>query len=157
MAVVIIDGRVAVDWCTAIATLASPTTSELNAGTRLETFITPDGLTINPTTAPVDVSNLGSKYTWKRAGRVDIAVKIKFHHDGSTDTAWNLFPYRTNGFLAVRRGIDRTTAFASTQQVECYPLESAEPDQIDPAPNTNWDFTIDFFLTGDPVTRAVIA
>lgn len=157
MAVVIIDGRVAVDWCTAISNLAAPTTTELNAGTRLETFITPDGLSINPTTAAVDVSNLGSKYTWKRAGRIDFAVKIKFHHDGGTDTSWNLFPYRTNGFMVVRRGIDRTTAFASTQQVEVYPLESAEPDQTDPSPNTDWDFEVDFFLTGDPQTRAVIA
>lgn len=147
MAVVIIDGRVRVTFATAIASMAAPTTTELNAGTSLETFITPTGLVITPTTGPVDVSNLGSKATAKRAGRVDYAIKITFHHDGGTDTAWNLLPYRTNGFLVVRRGIDRTTAYASTQPVEVYAVETGEPDQVDPAPSGPWDFIVDCFLT----------
>lgn len=147
MAVVIIDGRVRVQWCTAIANMAAPTTAELNAGTALETYITPTGLNITPTTGAVDVSNLGSKANAERAGRVKYAIKCAFHHDGTSDVAWNLFSFRTNGFMVVRRGIDRTTAFASTQQVEVYAVECGEPDQTDPAPSGVWDFNVDFFLT----------
>ena len=158
MAVVIIDGRVAVAFCTAVATMASPTVTEINAGTRLETFITPTGLVITPTTPAVDVSNLGSKANAERAGRVKVQIKMTIHHDGTTDTGWNLLPYRTNGFLVVRRGIDRTTAFASTQQVEVYAVESGEPDQIDPTPSGLWDFAVDFFVTENSyVARAVVA
>lgn len=158
MSVVIIDGRVAVAWCTSIATLGSPTAAEINAGTRLETFITPTGLTITPTTGASDVSNLSSKAVAERAGRVKYAVKIAFHHDGGTDTAWNLFTYRTNGFLVVRRGTDVSVAVVATQKVEVYALECAEPDQTDPAPGGNWDFTADFFLTeAGYVARAVVA
>jgi hypothetical protein len=158
MSVVIIDGRVAVAFCTSVATLTAPTVAEINAGTRLETFITPTGLNITPTTGAVDVSNLGSKANAERAGRVKYALKMTFHHDGGTDTAWNLFPYRTNGFVVVRRGIDRTVAFATTQQAEVYAVETGEPDQVDPAPSGVWDFNVDFFLTEVGYTaRAVVS
>ena len=158
MAVVIIDGRVAVAFCTASGNMAAPTTSEINAGTRLETLITPTGLVITPTTGAVDVSNLGSKANAERAGRVKYQIKCTIHHDGSTDTAWNLLPYRTNGFLVVRRGIDRTVAFATSQQVEVYAVETGEPDQVDPAPNGVWDFIVDCFLTENGYqARAVVA
>lgn len=158
MSVVIIDGRVRVQWCPSIANLASPTTAELNAGTALETYITPTGLVVTPTTGPVDVSNLGSKANAERAGRVKYAIKCTFHHDGTSDVAWNLFTYRTNGFMAIRRGTDRTVAFASTQQVEVYAVETGEPDQVDPAPSGVWDFNVDFFLTeAGYQSRAVIA
>ena len=50
MAVVPIDGKVRVTWCNAIANIAAPTTTELNAGTALEGFITPDGLNIGAST-----------------------------------------------------------------------------------------------------------
>lgn len=158
MSVVIIDGRVRVSFLTAVATLGSPTTTELNAGTALETFITPTGLTITPTTGAVDVSNLGSKANAERAGRVKYQIKLTLHHDGGTDTAWNLLPYRTNGFLAVRRGIDRTVAWTSTQALEMYAIETGEPDQVDPAPSGVWDFIIDCFLTESGyVARAAVA
>lgn len=158
MAVVIIDGRVRVQWCTAITNMASPTVAELNAGTALETFITPTGLNITPTTGAVPVSNLASKADAERAGRVKYAVKCVFHHDGTSDVAWNLFQYRVNGFMAVRRGLDRTVAFSSTQPIEVYALECAEPDQVDPAPSGVWDFNLDFFLTElGYQSRAVIA
>lgn len=157
MTVVILDGRVRVTWATAIANLAAPTVAELNAGITLEGLITPDGLNINVTTNGVPTSNLGSTFSTMRAGRKGFDITLTFHHDSPTDTAWNLFPYRTNGFLVVRMGIDKTTAYASTQQVKVYPLESAEPSEVPPAEDTTWDFTCAFFMTADPQTRAVIA
>src|SRR5215470_9264586 len=158
MGVVTIDGRVAVDWCSSIATISAPTLTELNAGQRLETFITPDGLSITPTTGSVDAGNLGSKANAARAGRIGWAIKITFHHDGVSDVAWNLLPYQTDGFLVVRRGIDRTTAFASGQKLAVYACEAGEPDEADPAPDGTWDFTSDFFVTEfGYASRAVIA
>jgi hypothetical protein len=158
MAVVTMDGRTAVAWCTSIATIGSPTVAEINAGTRLETLITPDGLTITPATGEVDVSNLGSTANAGRAGRIKWTIKITFHHDGVVDTAWNLFPYRTNGLLVVRKGIDRTTAFASTQKCQVFSCETGEPDDVDPKPDGVWDFMSDFYVTeGGYNSRAVVA
>lgn len=157
MSVVIIDGRVRVTWCSSVSNIAAPTTTELNAGTALETYITPDGLDISFDTGSVDASNLGSTYTTMRAGRRKPSVSITFHHDGSSDVAWNLLPYRTNGYLVVRRGVDRTTAWASSDKVEVYPLEAGESSQAKPAPDSTWDFTTPFMVTSDPNTRAVVA
>lgn len=159
MGVVTMDGRTAVGFATTIATLGSPTVTELTTGsTRLESFITPDGLTITPATGTVDVSNLGSVADANRAGRIKWTIKITFHHDGTIDTAWNLFPYRTGGFLWVRKGIDKATAIASTQKLQVWAIEVGEPDDVDPKPDGVWDFMSDFYVTeGGYASRAVVA
>jgi len=157
MTVVIIDGRVKVTWATAIANVAAPTVAELNAGTALQGYITPDGLDITPSTGKVDISNLGSKYTTNRAGRRAFDVTIKFHHDSPTDTPYNLFPYNTDGFLIVRRGVDATTAWGSGDKVEVYPINTGEAMQEKPAPDGTWDFSSPMFVSNDPNTRAVVA
>jgi hypothetical protein len=158
MAVVTMDGRTAAVWCTSIATIGSPTAAEILAGTRLETKITPDGLVISPATGNVDVSNLASVANANRAGRITWSIKITFHHDGTIDTAWNLFPYRTNGFLVVRKGVTSTNTFVATDKVSVYACETGEPEDVDPKPDGVWDFTSDFFVTeGGYVSRAVVA
>lgn len=157
MAVVIIDGRVRVTWATTISNIAAPTTAELNAGTALEDKITPDGLNIGASTNGVDVSNLKSTFTTMRAGRRSFDISITGHHDDVSDTIFNLFIYRTTGFLVVRRGIDATTAWTAAQKAEVYPLDTGERTEVSPKPDSPWDLTIPFFLMADPNTRAVVA
>lgn len=156
MAVIIIDGRVRVTWCNSVANLAAPTAAEANGGTPLEGLITPDGLDIKIGTGSVNSSNLGSKFTTARAGRITPEVSITFHHD-TVDTAFNLFQYRTTGVLLVRRGIDKATAFASGQPVQALPLEAGMADEQKPAPDSTHDFMVPFFVYLDPEPRAVIA
>ena len=157
MTAVNIDGRTRVTWATAIANQAAPTTAELNAGTALEGFITPDGLDITIATGSVDISNLGSTFTTQVAGRKTVTMSLTFQHDSPTDTPYNLVPYRTNGFVVVRRGVDRTQAWATSDKVEVYPVQTGEAIQIKPAPDSTWDFTSPMFVTADPTTRAVVA
>lgn len=157
MAPVIIDGRVRVTFATAIANIAAPTTTELNAGTSLEGFITPDGLDIGFDTGEVDVANIGSTYSSTRAGRRKATISVKFHHDSPTDTPWNLLPYRTTGYLVVRMGIDKTTAWASGDKVKVFPVEAGEPSDEAPGPDSTWDFTVPMFVTADANQRAVVA
>lgn len=157
MATVIIDGMVRVTWCSSIASTAAPTTTELNAGTALETYITPDGLDIGMDTGGVDNSNLGSTFTTMKAGRKKPSIMIAFHHESGTDVPYNLLTYRAAGYLVVRRGVDRTTAWAVADKVEVYPVEAGEAVQTKPAPDSNWDFSSPLFVTADPQTRAVVA
>lgn len=157
MSVVIIDGRVRVTFATAIANVAAPTVAELNAGTALETYITPDGLDISVGTNKVDTSNLASTFTTNRAGRKTPEITVGFHHDSPTDTAFNLLPYRTTGFLIVRRGVDRTTVWATGDKVAVYPVEAGEPNEMKPAPDSTWDFSVPLFVSADPNQRAVVA
>jgi len=157
MSVVIIDGRVRVTFATSIGNVAAPTVAELNAGTALETFITPDGLDIAVGTNKVDTSNLASTFTTNRAGRKTPEISVTFHHDSPTDTPWNLLPYRTVGFLIVRRGVDRTTAWTIGDKVGVYPIEAGEGNETKPAPDSTWDFMVPLFVTADPNQRAVVA
>jgi len=167
MSVVIMDGRVRVYWLTACANIALPTVAELNAGTDLTTYITPDGLDVGMTTGSVNVGNVGSTYTLNRMGRRVPTLSLTFHHDatsGSTDPAWNLLLYRVTGFLAIREGVDKATAWATGQggggttgTLGMYPAECGEYNGTKPAPDTSWDFTVPLGVYLDPNKRSVVA
>lgn len=155
---ILLDGRTRVSWLATVpANINLPTTTELNAGIGLEGLITPDGLGINVSTNGVPAGNLGSKSNLSRAGRKTFDISLTFHHE-AVDTAWNLFPYRTTGCLAVRQaGIDKATAWTTSQPVKLYPLECGEPSEIPPKGDDTYDFTVMFFLMLDEQTRAVVA
>jgi hypothetical protein len=161
VAAIIIDGRVRVTWCTTIANIAAPTTTELNAGSALEGLLTPDGLNVTASTNGVDVSTLKSTFTTMRAGRRSFDVSLTFHHDDTSDLGFTLFTYRTTGYLVIRRprlaATDATTAWLSTQNIEVYPLDTGERTEVPPKPDGTYDLTIPFFLMADPNTRAVVA
>jgi hypothetical protein len=167
MSVVIIDGRVRVFWLNSCSNIALPTTGELNAGTDLTPFITPDGLDIGMETGTVDVGNVGSTFTLSRVGRRKPTITLTCHHDattGATDPAWNLLTYRAVGFLAVREGVLTGTAWTTGQgaggttgSLEMYPVECGDYTGSKPAPDTSWDFTVPLTVYLDPNRRAVVA
>lgn len=151
------DGNTKVTFAPAIANIAAPTTTELNAGTALEPYITPSGLQIKASTATVDTSSLASTFTTQGAGRRSFAITVEFKRQTPTDTAYNLLPYKTAGFLVVRRTTTSTTAWLSGQTVEVYPVITGEPELAPPAPNEVAKFTSSMMVGSDPNTRAVIA
>ena len=167
MAVVIMDGRVRVYWLTACSNIAAPTTTELNAGTDLTGYITPDGLDIGIDTGTVDVGNVGSTYTLNRVGRRKPTISLTLHHDatsGNTDVPWNTLVYRTTGFLAVRTGVDKATAWTTghggggtTGALMMLPSEVGEYSPIKPAPDSSWDFMVPLTVYLDPNLRSVVA
>lgn len=168
MSVVIMDGRVRVYWLTAApANLALPTVAELNAGTNIGIYIRPDGLDLGMDTGEVDVGNVTSTFTLMRVGRRKPTVQLGFHHDatsGSTDPAWTLLVYRATGVLAVRTGVDATTAWTvgqgaggTTGALQMFPLEIGEYNPVKPGPDTSWDFDVPAKVYQEPQTRAVVA
>lgn len=152
-----VDGNTRVSWVPTIATLTAPTAAELNGGTALESYITPTGLKIKPTTTGVDTSSLSSTFMTQGAGRKSYASSIEFKRQTPTDVAYNLLPYRTAGNLVVRRTLAAATAYASGQTVEVYPVVVGEPELNDPAPNEVAKFVSSLFMTSDPATRATVA
>lgn len=162
MGIIILNANTKAVWCSSIATVQSPTTTELNAGTALETIVPTDGLAVSPRNAKLTTANLGTKYELERFSTVGYDVKLKFFHDTVTDTAWSLFPFKTGGFLAIRRGLARTTAWATGQgsggpngTLLVLPLECGMADEVDPP--ANWSFELEYALTADPADRAVVA
>lgn len=152
-----VDGNVKVSFVPSIANIHAPTTTELNAGTSLEPYITPTGLQIKATTASIDTSSLASTFTTQGSGRRSFAITIEMKRQTPTDVAYNLVPYRTSGFLVVRRTVTSTTAWTTGQTVEVYPVITGEPELTPPAINEVSKFISPMMMTLDPDTRAVIA
>ena len=155
----LVDGYVRVSWLLSVANIAAPTTTELNAGTQLELeYLTPKGLKVSPKTGTVDTSALGSTFNTGRSGRREFDIELECKRKiGVTDVAWNLFAYRSAGYVVIRRNKLAASAWATSDQVEVYPVETMEPEQADPEENAVAKFSVGMVMTADPNTRAVVA
>jgi len=153
----LVDGNVKISFLPSVSNIHAPTTTELNAGTSLEQFITPTGYKNKPSTAPIDTSSLASKFMTQGAGRKSFALSLELKRQTGTDAVYNLLSYQATGYLAVRRNLDRTTAWATGQTVEIYPVQCGQREQNDPAPNEVQKYVSTMFLTADPDDAAVVA
>jgi hypothetical protein len=153
------DGRVRVFSVPSIANIAAPTVAELNAGTRLDGLITPDGLVgFEPETGAVDNSKLNSTFTTNTQGRVAYSgTLLRMHKQSGTDAVYNtmVYGYATN--LVIRRDLDAATAWAASQAVEVYPAVCGEVRNITPAPNETHKYEVPTMITSQPNLRATTA
>jgi hypothetical protein len=159
MADLISDGKTRVAWLATVANINAPTAAELTAGADYTKRITPDGLKLDPSTADVDTSSLASTFDTKTVGRVGFDVELTFKRgDNPTDDApYTTLKYGVSGFLAVRRGVAYTTAWASGQKVELYPITCGEPQNNSPAANEVMKFVSPMRVTDTPATSATVA
>lgn len=159
MADLVSDGKIRVYWVPGtggIANKAAPTVAELNAGTRLDQTMTPDGLDISFATAEVDNSALSSTFDTRKAGRRTPTIGVTVKAQDGTDTILGLLTYQAEGYLAVRRNIDASTAWASTQKAEVFPVQCGMRSKAY-GPNTIQRFTVNLFCTADPDDNATVA
>lgn len=155
MADLLSDGNFKVSWVTTIASIAAPTVAELNAGTALENYITADGLDISADTAAVDNSALSSTFDTKAAGRRAYTINLTLKKQ--TPRVWeNTLVYQAAGFLAVRRELAQTTAYATSQKIEVYPAQCGEPSP-GYGPNEVQRGVVPILVTSTPNTNATIA
>jgi len=159
MADIVVDGFTRVAFVTAIASQAAPTTAELNAGILLQSVMTPDGLTgFEPTTADVDNSALNSTFNTVTIGRDSFSgTKLIFKKQATGDTAYNTLTRNTTGFIVVRRYLAESTAWASTQVVEVYPVIFGQTRNLAPAANTVTKWEVDTKITSSPTIRGAVA
>lgn len=153
------DGATRVYWVSSIANIQAPTTSELNAGSDFTPRITPDGLKLDPSTADVDTSSLASTFDTKTVGRVgyDAEVTFKRGSTGGEDLPYTTLKYGVAGFLVVRRGLAYTTAWATSQKCEVYPVTCGEPQNQAPVANEVMKFVSQMKVTSAPATAATVA
>ncbi len=154
------DGNTRVAFVPAIANIAAPTTAELNAGTLLQSFMTADGLVgFEAKTAEIDTTAIASTFDTKSIGRDSFAgtlLRLKKQTYGS-DTAYATLLRGTAGFVVVRRGILETTAWASSQAVEVYPIVCGQVGYMPPAANSIQKYEIPTPITSAPNLRAAVA
>jgi hypothetical protein len=154
------DGTVRVAYVPTIANIAAPTTTELNAGVLLQSFMTADGLVgFEATTAEVDTTSLASTFNTKNIGRDDYSgtlLRLKKQTIGS-DTPRTTLTRGTAGYVVIRRGVLETTAWASAQQVEVYPIICGRRKELTPTANSVLKYEVPVPITSAPNPDAVIA
>ena len=159
MADIITDGRTKVWSVPSISNLAAPTTSELNAGTSLEALLTPDGVVgFEPDTADVDNSALNSTFDTKLPGRAGFSgTALRLKKQAGTDTVYNTLirDYVTN--IVIRRGTTASTAWASSDKVEVYPVQCGEVRNLPPEANSVQKYEVPAKVTTQPNLRATVA
>lgn len=160
MADVFADGTVRVAYVPTIASIAAPTTTELNAGTLLQSTLTADGLIgFEATTAEVDTTSLASTFSTKNIGRDEYSgtmLRLKKQTVGA-DTVRTLLARGTTGYIAIRRGIDEATAWASSQEVEIYPIICGRRKELTPEANSVLKYEVPTPITSAPEPDAVVA
>jgi hypothetical protein len=164
MADIVSDGRTRAYWVTTISNQNAPTTTELNAGIDLTSTVTADGLMgLQPDTAAVDTSSLASTFNSAVNGRSSFSnPKVRLKKQSGTDTIFTTLTRDTPGFLVVRRSITQSTAWASSQAIEVYPVICGEVARLDPEPNTVERYEIPLQITAGasgtgPSLRAAVA
>ena len=161
MADIIGDGMVRCDFVPAIANKAAPTTAELNAGTALTEKITPDGLIgFEAETAEVDNSSLASTFDTKDIGRDAYSgtmLRLKRQDPIASDSVYNLLVRGLRGYIAIRRDVTYSTAWASGQLVEIYPIRCGRRKRLAPEANTVSRYEVPTMITDPPEPDAVVA
>jgi hypothetical protein len=156
---VITDGKTKVWSVPSISNIAAPTVAELNAGTQLESVITPDGFVgFEPDTSAIDTSALNSTQNLKIPGRIDLAnTLLRFKKQAGTDTVYNtlVYGYATN--VVVRRDTLSSTAWATSDKVEVYAVTCGEVKNLAPEANSLHKYEVPTLVSGTWNQRATVA
>lgn len=157
MADIVSDGLTRVSWVATIAVPAAPTTTELNGGVALESFITPDGFDTGVTTGKVDTSALNSVQNTGLVGRRDDSVKVTMKQQGKANPPWSTFAGNPTGYIVRRSGLAAATAWASAQKITVFPVQAGFREEASPAANAVEKFSIEFVVNGAVIDTAAVA
>lgn len=159
MADIVADGKTRVAWVPAIANIAAPTTTELNAGLLLQSLLTADGLGgFQPETAKVDTSSLASTFNTAKNGRTSFdSPMLTLKRQDTGDTAYTTLIRAAAGYIVVRSSVTESTAWTSTQAVRVYPVECGEVQHVDLEANSLERYQVPLTVTSSPNLRAAVA
>lgn len=156
MAREVYEGRTNVYWATAVSNKNAPTVAEITAAVNLTNFVTKDGVSVNITTNNVDNATIAETFDAQVPGSYGSDLQLTMYRD-TTDTAWNLCVYGTNGFLILDRGRASGTLPSAGNKVEVFPAAMHEPAMENSAANTNKRFVEKFAVTAAPAQKATVA
>lgn len=156
---VVTDGRIKVWSVPSIANIAAPTVAELNAGTALESLITPDGfMGFEPDTSAIDTSALNSTKNYKMPGRINLDnTGLRMKKQAGVDTVYNTMIYGYSTNIVVRRDTLSTTAWTIADKVEVYPVTCGATKNLTPEANSLHKYEVPAMVTGDWNDRATVA
>lgn len=153
------DGKEAWWWVPTISNINAPTVAEINAGIRISQWMTKDGATgFAPDTADAPTSSIESTFDTNVNGRRTFSgPRCRFKKQSGTDTVYNTMTPDTTGNLVRRKSLAATTAVASTQPVQVFPVMCGETAWLDVEDNMPERFDIPVKITAQPSLRAAVA
>ncbi len=151
------DGKTAVSFVPTISSTAAPTVAELDAGQRLDSYLTPDGLGIEFSTESVDTTALSSTYNAELPGRLTVSTELTLKFQGDASAPFSTFASKPDGYIVVRRNVATTTAWTAGQVVEVYTVQIGTRRRNAPAANEVLKFTVQAFHSSAPVFGATVA
>lgn len=143
-------------WLTAApASLAAPTVANMTAGTEISDFIPVSGVNIAATQNRASIALLGQAFITENMGTHGKSITLTFvrHAADADDDAWNLFDYKSTGYLVIARFGGGVTA---ADRVEVYQVETSEPLSVPSAENEVQTFTVEMAVQ-DYSQDAVVA
>jgi hypothetical protein len=146
-------------WVTSISNPAAPTAAELNAGTNLTSFMTPDGLVgFEPDTADVDTSALDSTFDTKVAGRAGFSgTLLRLKKQTGVDAIYNALVRDAAGYVVIRRDITASTTNTAADKDEVYPSVLGEVRNLPPEANSLHRYEVPVKISSTPFLRATVA
>lgn len=153
------DGKEAWWWVPTIANLNAPTAAEINAGIRISQWMTKDGATgFAPDTADAPTSGIESTFDTNVNGRRTFSgPRLRFKKQSGTDTAYTTLTPDATGNLVRRKSLAATTAIASAQPVQVFPVMCGEAAWLDVEDNMPERYDIPVKITAEPKLRAAVA
>ena len=148
-------GITVASWVTTV-TLSAPTAAQLNAGTRLETFMR--SMPNIPRAANlVDVATLDSKYEKRQVGtRGGEVITAEFLRKGGADTAYTTLTEDLAGYFVVARTGIAGATYAAGDEVDVYPAVIASIVDGTPGRNDPDFFTAEMVVTDTPVRNITL-
>jgi hypothetical protein len=159
------DGNVKVLWVPALADPTNPTTAEVTAVgvVDLTDYLTNDGF--NPTTdqqATTD-ERLGSRQTFKRAGRYTNSLSLRYVYRqqaavGATDNkAFTTLRHLTQGYVVARWGKAYEVAMAAADKVDVWPAECGYQVKLPKEDNATLKIEQEIFVRSAVAQDATVA
>ena len=143
----------------AIADMASPTLSEIQALTDLSSFMTKNPISRAETGGRAPASGAAEQYNLDVAGSVTLNLSVSFFRDDDTDTAWTTL--QRGDFVhvvyAAQGGSGANGALAVGDPVEVFYGQILDKSMADPAENTTAQFTCNISTAKAPQMDAIVA
>ncbi len=147
------DGNVVWYFAPTVASVAAPTVANINAATRI-TGIT--NYTTPSSEAEVDTSGIDDIYDTAVVGTSKVGpIELTMKRDDTTETtSFDLFVFRTNGFLIrSKQGV----ANVAGKKVEVYPVQIGQRRLEGYGKNATQKFMVSFYVTSQPNLASVVA
>lgn len=148
-----------VGFSTAIANIATPTTTEIAAATN----ITPLLIAVNASSTgnTVPTPTLDTLFDASIGGTSTATFTMDLYRDDvpANDIAWPLFPRGAKGFIIISRfgGTGTGRRPATTQVCEVWPIQVTSRSMSQMASNTAEIFTVSAAVPSEPNEAAVVA